>query len=195
MLVAYARSKRVAQLLCRGRAQPRTPRAPLRGHPGGVWAKPRSIESPALGEPVADRSRDLRPFFGERHRLWVDVPIHRHDAERAQAACELSLQVPRPQDGQAARGELLALPGRTRVGRRWRPGTSPPPARRRSRFRGRRRRSRPCARAARASRPRRTSCASRGTCRRLPAPAAPPCSSSSASDPLGRSAKVVQLAP
>ena len=64
-------------------------------------------QSPALGEPVAGRSRDLRSLFEERHGLGEDVPIHRHDAQRAQAACELSLQVPRPQDGQAASGELL----------------------------------------------------------------------------------------
>ena len=82
------------------------PRAPLRGRPEES-GETEIHQSPALGEPVAGRSRDLRPLFGERHRLRVDVPIHRHDSQRAQAACELSLHVPRPQDGQAARGELL----------------------------------------------------------------------------------------
>ena len=64
-------------------------------------------QSPALRERVPDRFRDLRRLFEERQRLGQGVPIPRHDAQRAQAACELSLQVPRPQDGQAARAELL----------------------------------------------------------------------------------------
>ena len=40
-------------------------------------------QSPALGEPVAYRSRDLRRLFGERDRLRIGVPIHSHDAQRA----------------------------------------------------------------------------------------------------------------
>ena len=53
--------------------------------------------APAIGDPLLE----------DRQRLRVDVPIGRHDAERAQAACELSLQLPRAQDRKAARGELL----------------------------------------------------------------------------------------
>src|SRR4029079_4844326 len=66
-------------------------------------------QTSALGELVADRLRDLRPLFEECNRFREDVPISRHDAQGAEAPCELSLQLPLAQDGQAAGGELLSF--------------------------------------------------------------------------------------
>ena len=98
--------KRVAQLL---REDVRSLER-LAGPGEVVHEEPRETEihqSPTLGERVAGRSRDLDSLLEERHRLREDVPIHRPDAERAQTACNLSLEVPRPQDGYAPEGELL----------------------------------------------------------------------------------------
>ena len=135
------------------------------------------------------------PSSRERHRFWVDVPIHGHDAKRAQAACELSLQRSAPAGRAGSAQRAPPLPGRTRVGRRWRPGTSPPPARRRSRLRGRQP-SKPAVRAEQLER--------LGSVE----PAVHPEERVEGfehrqrhvlvvlgQDPLGRSAKVVQLAP
>ena len=38
-------------------------------------------QTSALGQPVADRSRDLIPLFEEPSSVQEDVPIHRHDAQ------------------------------------------------------------------------------------------------------------------
>src|SRR5262245_11588396 len=62
-----------------------------------------------LHERVADGGRDRRPLFEERGRFREGVPISRHDSQGTEAASELTLQVSHPQDGQAARAELLRL--------------------------------------------------------------------------------------